>query len=85
MSYSVTITRRAKKELEAISSPSFEMIEAKVLALSKSPRPAGCKLLKGTERNWRIRSGDYRVVYEIDDATRTVTVLRIGHRKEIYQ
>jgi mRNA interferase RelE/StbE len=85
VSYSVTMTRRAKKDLEAISSPSFEMIEVKLIALAESPRPAGCKMLKGTARTWRIRAGNYRVIYEVDDAPRTVTVLRVGHRKEIYR
>ncbi len=85
MSYSVAITRRAKKELEAISSPSFEVIEEKLNALADSPRPAGCKKLKGTEKTWRIRAGDYRVVYEIDDAARAVTIIKIGHRSDVYR
>ncbi len=85
MSYNVVITRRARGELEAIPSPSFEMIEEKLKTLADNPRPAGCKKLKGTERAWRIRAGDYRVVYEIDDAARVVTVIKIGHRSDVYR
>jgi mRNA interferase RelE/StbE len=85
MSYAVTIRRRAQKELEAIPSPSFQSIEEKLLSLGKDPRPAGCKKLKGAERAWRIRVGDYRVIYEIDDGASIVVIIKIGHRSDIYR
>jgi len=56
-----------------------------MLALAENPRPPGCKKLKDTERTWRIRVGVYRILYDIDDSGATLTVLRIGHRKEIYR
>jgi mRNA interferase RelE/StbE len=52
--------------------------------LTTAPRPSGCKKLKGGDNEWRIRVGDYRIVYEIDDAARTVDVTRIAHRREVY-
>jgi mRNA interferase RelE/StbE len=85
VSYRVVILRRAQKELEAIPSPSFEKVEARLLSLRDDPRPPGCKKMKDREGAWRIRSGDYRIIYDIDDSTTTVTVFRVGHRKEIYQ
>ena len=57
--------------------PHLEKLEA-------SPRPPGCKKLKGADKEWRIRVGDYRIVYEIDDAAKTVDVTRIAHRREVY-
>ena len=75
---------RAQKELAAVSSPQFEAIEARMLALQDDPRPPGCQKLTKRE-GWRIRIGDYRVIYEIDDARNFVTILRVGHRREIYR
>ncbi len=54
-------------------------------ALAGNPRPAGCKKLKGYKDQWRIRVGDWRVVYIIDDATKVVSVTRIAHRREVYE
>ena len=85
MTHKVIILRKAQKSLEAIPSPAFDQIEAKLLTLAEIPRPHGCKKLKENDGAWRIRSGDYRIVYDIDDSTSTVTVVRIGHRREIYR
>jgi mRNA interferase RelE/StbE len=52
--------------------------------LAAFPRPPGCKKLKGGDTQWRIRVGDYRIVYEIDDTAKTVDVTRIAHRREVY-
>jgi len=56
-----------------------------VSALSKNPRPFGCRKLSGSENDWRIRVGDYRVIYEIADANRIVRINRVRHRKEVYR
>src|SRR6266567_7197545 len=72
-------------ELEAIASPSFEKVEEKLLSFRDNPRPPGCKKMKDREGAWRIRSGDYRIIYDINDSATTVTVVRVGHRKEIYR
>ena len=53
-------------------------------ALAETPRPPGCKKLKGGENEWQVRFGVYRAVYEIDDTAETVTVTRIAHRREVY-
>jgi mRNA interferase RelE/StbE len=59
-------------------------IEDKLLELEGNPRPAGCKKLKGCDA-WRIRIGDYRAIYEINDGQLTVTIITIGHRREVYE
>ena len=83
MIYTLTVLPRAKRELSKIDSPHFEAVSENLLALGENPRPQGCKKLRG-RNGWRIRVGDYRVIYEIDDATETVIVLNVGHRKDIY-
>lgn len=83
MSYEVLILRRAQKELADLPKTDYERIRDAVAALAENPRPAGCKKLVGRE-GWRIRSGDYRTIYEIDDAQKKVIVLDIGHRRDVY-
>jgi mRNA interferase RelE/StbE len=83
MSYEVLILRRAQKELANLPKADYERVRDAVVALADNPRPAGCKKLVGRE-GWRIRSGDYRAIYEIDDAQKRVTVLRIGNRRDVY-
>ncbi len=56
-----------------------------VMALANNPRPSGCKKLKGSKYNYRIRIGDYRVIYEIEDAILRVSVLAASHRKDVYE
>ena len=53
--------------------------------MERLPGPPGCKKLVGGDKEWRIRIGDYRVVYEIDDAAKTVDVTRIAHRRDVYE
>lgn len=83
MSYDLLILRRAQKELADLSKGDYERVRDAIEALAKNPRPAGCKKLVGRE-GWRLRSGDYRAIYEIDDTEKTVTVLHVGHRRDIY-
>jgi mRNA interferase RelE/StbE len=83
MSYEVFILRRAQKELAALPKTDYERMRDAIAALAENPRPAGCKKLTGRE-GWRIRSGDYRAIYEIDDAQKRVTVLHIGNRRDVY-
>ena len=84
MSYAVFILRRAQKELAELPFEVYERVKGDIQNLGKEPRPQGCKKLTGRE-GWRIRVGDYRIVYEIDDARSVVTVLDIGHRPDIYR
>jgi mRNA interferase RelE/StbE len=83
-SYSVTFARSARKELESLPARTVERIFTKIEALAANPRPAGCKKLKGVPDLWRIRVGDYRVVYSILDKTVSIDIVAVRHRREAY-
>jgi mRNA interferase RelE/StbE len=83
--YSVEIKSPARKELEALPDELLARVIRKLDTLADSPRPAGCRKLKGYKDQWRIRVGDWRVVYIIDDAAKLVSITRIAHRREVYE
>lgn len=82
--YSVSITARAERELKRLDRPVKNRIVSVILKLGDDPRPSGCLKIRSEEGVWRIRVGDWRIGYEIDDPNREVTVIRIGHRSEFY-
>jgi mRNA interferase RelE/StbE len=84
VNYSVLILPRAQRELAALNKSDYAKIKAVIWGLGENPRPANCAKLVGRPA-WRIRIGDFRVIYSIDDALRTVTVLQVGHRREVYR
>ena len=83
-SYSVLIKPSAAKELENLPLKARRQITKKIVALSQNPRPSGCERLTGADL-YRLRQGDYRVVYSIEDDVLTVLVVKIGHRREIHR
>jgi mRNA interferase RelE/StbE len=83
--YSLEVKQSAQKELDALNEALFVRLDRKIYALADNPRPTGCKKLKGYKDHWRIRSGDWRVVYIIDDSTKIISVTRIAHRREVYE
>jgi len=84
MSYSLSVLRRAQKELAQIPAGDYERLVEAIRSLGDNPRPSGCRKLTGRE-GWRIRSGNFRVIYEIDDGQRLVTVLHVGNRRDVYR
>jgi len=84
MNYTVLILRRAQKELAQLPGDTYERVRDAIRALSQNPRPPGSFKLTGRE-GWRIRVSNYRVIYEIDDQQQTVTVLHVGHRRDVYR
>lgn len=84
MSYALTIQRRALKQLAALPQADQTRIAPSVAALATTPRAAGCRKLVDRP-GWRIRVGDYRVIYQIDDAALTVNVVAIVHRRDAYR
>ena len=84
-SYKVSFRRSAEKELRKIQKSDLRRVTDRVGALSVNPRPAGAQMLKGEDRYYRIRQGDYRVIYELDDPDRQVIIIKIGHRREVYR
>jgi len=85
LSYTVTFARSARKELESISKTISLRILKKIESLPTNPRPSGCKKLTGQNSLWRIRIGDYRVVYSIDDTKRLIDITIIRHRSAVYK
>ena len=83
-SYRLLIKASAAKELEATPKKDRARLAARMKGLSTTPRPSGSEKLSGEEK-YRIRQGDYRILYLIDDASSTVTVVKIGHRREVYR
>jgi len=80
--YRIEFTTRAAKDLKAQEKPVLERVAARIDALANDPRPPSSKLLAANERLYRIRVGDYRVIYEIEDRTVLVLFFRVGHRRE---
>jgi len=83
--YSVEVKPPARKELEALPDNMLSRVVRKLESLADNPRPVGCKKLKGYKDQWRVRVGDWRVVYIIDDTAKLVSVTRIAHRREVYE
>jgi mRNA interferase RelE/StbE len=84
-SYRVVLTSSAAKELKRLSGQLNERIVPRLEKLASNPRPPGCKKLNGGHNEWRIRVGDYRVIYTIDDAALRVDVTRIRNRSEVHE
>jgi mRNA interferase RelE/StbE len=83
--YSITFARSARKELESLNAPLIQRIFPKIEALAKEPRPKGCLKLRGEKNLWRIRAGDYRVIYAIYDDKKVVDVIAVRHRSAAYE
>ena len=84
MTYAIAILRRAQRELQHLSHEDYERVREAIRALAHNPRPPGCLALTG-RAGWRIRVGNYRVIYEINDGQHTVTILHVGHRRDVYR
>ena len=84
-SYAVEVKPSARKELESFPDTLLARVLGKRESLGVTPRPAGCRKLKGSKDQWRVRVGDWRVVYIIDDVAKLVSVTRIAHRREVYE
>lgn len=83
--YSLDIKKSAQKELDALEDSIFRRIDGKILSLAGNPRPPGCRKLRGYKDQWRVRVGNWRIVYIIDDAAKLVTITRVAHRGEVYE
>jgi len=83
-SYAVELKASARKELESLPDTVLARVVRRIESLANDPRPTGCKKLRGYKEYWRVRIGDWRVVYIIDDVAKLVSVTRIAHRREVY-
>lgn len=83
--YRIEVTPRARKDLKALPTRERQQVAEQIDALKTDPRPAGCKKLKGREDFYRIRVGNHRVVYQIEDEVLYILIVRVGDRKDIYE
>lgn len=84
-SYDLHTSATAEKELSALPDAVLQRVDDKIKSLADNPRPQGCAKMAGYRDLWRVRIGDWRVLYRIDDKEKRVNVLRITHRREVYQ
>ncbi|MEY2828883.1 MAG: hypothetical protein RIQ33_741 [Bacteroidota bacterium] len=84
MKYTIFVERYAQKQIAKLNKSAIPLIKNAIAELADNPRPSGYKKLKG-EDAYRIRVGDYRIIYEINDKQIIITVVSVGHRKEIYK
>ena len=82
--YRIEVRRRAQRTLDKLPESDFQAVIEAIKGLAQTPRPRGLEKIKSTGL-WRIRQGDYRIVYAIDDKESLVTIVRVGHRREIYR
>ncbi len=86
MKYTVVLSNRAEKDLLSLPTAIIKRIDSRLQVLSSSPYPGGVAKLKGKEsEGWRIRVGDYRILYQVSDKEHTVSIYRIKHRRDAYQ
>ncbi len=85
MAYVVEIDTKAAREIRQLPRHEQERIITRALALADHPRPAGCVKLSGVSDYWRIRSGNYRIIYQILDARLVIIVVKVGHRRDVYR
>jgi mRNA interferase RelE/StbE len=83
-SYRLEIKRSAAKEIGDLRKADCQRVVARIQLLASNPRPHGCEKLSGAEK-YRIRQGDYRILYEIEDSTQLVTIVKVGNRREVYR
>lgn len=85
MAYSIQFTARALRDLVALDRPVQQRLRHRIDRLAQNPFPAGAKKLHGEEPYYRIRVGDYRVIYQVEARQLRVVVVKIGHRREVYR
>jgi len=84
MTYRVEVAPAAVRQLRKLDRPAQRRLQAAIELLAVEPRPSAAKKLVGGNGEWRVRTGDYRIVYEIHDSVLLVLVIAVGHRREIY-
>ena len=82
--YKIELRRRAQRALDKLPKTDFQAVVEAIKGLAQTPRPRGVEKVKSTGL-WRIRQGDYRIIYAIDDNRQVIIIVRVGHRREIYR
>ncbi len=85
MVYRITYVTSAAKALRKLDRQIAERILRAIENLAEDPRPAGCVMLQGGDGELRVRVGDYRIIYDVEDAELIILILRVGHRRDVYE
>lgn len=85
MPYELYVEKHAEKDLGRLPPSLFSQITAKIKELAVDPHPPGSRKISGSRKDWRLRVGDYHVLYEIDNRAKTITIMRVKHRREVYR
>ena len=85
MSYQVVFKPAAQRQLRKLTLAIQKDLIALIESLADQPRPLGCKKLKGRQNQYRVRSGDYRIIYSIEDLSLMIRVIKVGHRRDVYE
>ena len=85
MTYRVQVAPAVVGQLRKLDGSALRRVQAAIELLAEEPRPGGAKKRVGGDGEWRVRTGDYRIVYEINDGVLLVLVVAVGHRREVYQ
>lgn len=83
--YTVVVSRSAQKEIRGLDATVRARTLRAIRDLRDDPRPAGCRKLVGAQNRWRVRVGDYRIIYSVDDAGRVVEIISVRHRSKAYE
>jgi len=83
--HDVLLERSVERDLRRLRGDLSDRVIAAIQGLARDPRPDGCRKIEGAQSDWRIRVGDYRIVYEVDDANHQVRVMRVRHRRDVYR
>jgi len=85
VTYRIDFTTSAARQIKKLPRPARERVLQLIEGLAGDPRPHGARKLVGEEAAWRVRAGDYRIIYDVIDDELTITVVRAGHRRDIYE
>lgn len=85
MTYSIEFSKRAERQFNTLPQQIQKRLQLRIDALATNPHPRGAKKLEENENRYRIRVGDYRIIYEVQDVALVVILVRIGHRREVYR
>ena len=85
VAYTIIVIRPAQKEIRTLDQTVRSRILQALHSLADNPRPSGCRKLVGAQNRWRLRIGDYRVIYEIEDIDRRVNIIAVRHRSKAYE
>lgn len=83
--YDIYIEKTAERDLKKLPAADFERIIPHLKSLAEDARPPGSRKISGTEHDWRIRVGTYRIIYELNEKEKVVSILRVRHRREVYR